>query len=208
MIIHFLLISVIQNGSLRSELHLVLVFCKSRKIIWDLPDNSPSVKNSSNARNDDFDHFSIKEEMKTFFGRDVFVIFKLFGSSLKIWIFWWFWRFHVVEGMNVKIFCKVLIEVHRVHWLVEGILKYILNKVEGSLLKNWPDDVHHKNFSNNVCPYILHFITCCDGIIQLLIKTWGHIFRLIHYHVHHNTGLLGQWNGKIINNSNSLILST
>ena len=117
-----------QNGSLRSEPHLVLVFCKSRKIIWDLPTLSASVENSSDARNDDFNHFSIKEEMKTFFRRDVFVIFKLFGSSLMIWIFRWFWRFYVVMGMNVKILCKVLIEVHRVHWLVEGILKYILNK--------------------------------------------------------------------------------
>ena len=42
-------------------------------------------------------------------------------------MFWWF----VVESMNVKIICKVLVEVKRVHWLVEGILKYILN--EGDL---------------------------------------------------------------------------
>ena len=57
--------------------------------------------------------------MKTFFRRDKF--------DVRILLFWWF----VVEGMNVKIICKVLVEVKRVHWLVEGILKYILN--EGDL---------------------------------------------------------------------------
>ena len=59
--------------------------------------------------------------MKTFFRWDKFFI----------WIWWW-WL--VVEGMNIKILCKVLVEVIRVNWLVEGILKYILNEGDLSVL--------------------------------------------------------------------------
>ena len=85
------------------------------------------LKNSIHARNYDLKHFSIKEEMKTISRMDP--EFSLF-FSFKFYLFRCLFRSHILSRMNVKILCKVWVNVVFVGGLKESILKNILNECD------------------------------------------------------------------------------